>query len=130
MCVSNINVFSPLITWGEGDSHFSLAHIAFFKWLGEGNPPTTNYNKLGSVFRVFFSADGDPNLTNQPTNQPTNQLLDSPRRFGLVVFSGEVAMSSGLPSSLGRTSKAGESSTALAALAECRRCGVEIPVAA
>jgi len=30
-------------------------------------------------------------------------------------------MSSGLPSSLGRTSKAGESSTALAALAECRR---------
>ena len=62
---------------GEGDSHFHLRKKPFSSGLhGEGNePPTTNYNKLGSVFRVFFSADGDPNLTNQPTNQPTSYWI-------------------------------------------------------
>jgi len=37
-------------------------------------------------------------------------------------FIAQTALSSGLPSAMGYTAKAGESSNALAALAECRRC--------
>ena len=107
-------IISYMKCWGFGGSMFGLvcwrlnlnSDFAQNAWAVDGYASVV----LGLMGEHFNSNMG--NMEN-PSN-PNTQVA--------ARFIAQTALSSGLPSAMGYTAKAGESSNALAALAECRRC--------